>query len=426
MRLLKNTIKTMIDKKIAVAGCGYVGLSLATMLSQKVKVTAYDTDRQKIEKINKRISPIDDREIKEFFATKELNLIGVDNAQEAFGEADYCIIAVPTNYDPETNVLDVSVVEDTIRKIRDINEKALVIIKSTVPIGFTKGYRDKTGDERILFSPEFLRESKALYDNLYPSRIIAGIDSVDPEILEKTREFLSLISSCVLKKDVPILIMGSAEAESVKLFSNTYLALRVAFFNELDTFADMNGMDTSRIIEGVCADPRIGDHYNNPSFGFGGYCLPKDTKQLSANYSDIPADLIHAVVKSNKTRKEYIADAIYKKALSLVLESEKNDRIKDGNREVVIGIYKLIMKSGSDNFRESSIIGVIDRLVSLGANVIIHEPLLGEESEFHGCDVINDFGLFEKKSSLIVTNRYDSKLDYIKEKVFTRDVYKRD
>ena len=418
--------------KIAIAGCGYVGLSLGTMLSQKVKVTAYDTNAHKTEMINNRVSPIEDKEIKEFFASKELDLTAVDNAEYAFGEADYCIIAVPTNYDTETNVLDVSIVENSIRQIRELNDKALIVIKSTVPIGFTKEYIDKTGDEQIVFSPEFLRESKALYDNLYPSRIIAGVDSCNPEILEKTKAFVDLISSCSLKGEVPVMIMGSTEAESVKLFSNTYLALRVAFFNELDTFAEMSGMDTFHIIEGVCTDSRIGNHYNNPSFGYGGYCLPKDTKQLAANYSDVPSDLIQAIVESNRTRKDYIAKEIRRRVLSSEGLSERNFDEESGNykktdgQDVVIGIYKLIMKSGSDNYRQSSILGVVNRLVISGLKVVIYEPLLGGMKRFHGCEVLDDFESFAEKCDLVVTNRYDMKLDTIKEKIFTRDLYKRD
>ena len=418
--------------KIAIAGCGYVGLSLGTMLSQKVKVTAYDTNAHKTEMINNRVSPIEDKEIKEFFASKELDLTAVDNAEYAFGEADYCIIAVPTNYDTETNVMDVSIVENSIRQIRELNDKALIVIKSTVPIGFTKEYIDKTGDEQIVFSPEFLRESKALYDNLYPSRIIAGVDSCNPEILEKTKAFVDLISSCSLKGEVPVMIMGSTEAESVKLFSNTYLALRVAFFNELDTFAEMSGMDTFHIIEGVCTDSRIGNHYNNPSFGYGGYCLPKDTKQLAANYSDVPSDLIQAIVESNRTRKDYIAKEIRRRVLSSEGLSERNFDEESGNykktdgQDVVIGIYKLIMKSGSDNYRQSSILGVVNRLVISGLKVVIYEPLLGGMKRFHGCEVLDDFESFAEKCDLVVTNRYDMKLDTIKEKIFTRDLYKRD
>ena len=418
--------------KIAIAGCGYVGLSLGTMLSQNVKVTAYDTNAQKTEMINNRVSPIEDKEINEFFASKELDLTAVNDAEKAFSEADICIIAVPTNYDPETNVLDVSIVEDSIRQIREVNDKALIVIKSTVPIGFTKGYIDKTGDDGIVFSPEFLRESKALYDNLYPSRIIAGVDSRNPDILEKTKAFVDLIRSCSLKEDVPVLIMGSTEAESVKLFSNTYLALRVSFFNELDTFAALSGMDTSNIIEGVCADPRIGDHYNNPSFGYGGYCLPKDTKQLAANFSEIPADLIQAIVESNRTRKDYIAKEIRRRALSAAglgagdLDEESGKYKKTDGQDVVIGIYKLIMKSGSDNYRQSSVLGVINRLVISGLTVIIYEPLLKGMRGFHGCEVVDDFDTFAEKSDVVVTNRYDGKLESIKEKVFTRDIYKRD
>ena len=418
--------------KIAIAGCGYVGLSLGTMLSQKVKVTAYDTNAHKTEMINNRVSPIEDKEIKEFFASKELDLTAVDNAEYAFGEADYCIIAVPTNYDTETNVMDVSIVENSIRQIRELNDKALIVIKSTVPIGFTKEYIDKTGDEQIVFSPEFLRESKALYDNLYPSRIIAGVDSCNPEILEKTKAFVDLISSCSLKGEVPVMIMGSTEAESVKLFSNTYLALRVAFFNELDTFAEMSGMDTFHIIEGVCTDSRIGNHYNNPSFGYGGYCLPTDTTQLAANYSDVPSDLIQAIVESNRTRKDYIAKEIRRRVLSSEGLSERNFDEESGNykktdgQDVVIGIYKLIMKSGSDNYRQSSILGVVNRLVISGLKVVIYEPLLGGMKRFHGCEVLDDFESFAEKCDLVVTNRYDMKLDTIKEKIFTRDLYKRD
>lgn len=399
--------------KIAVAGCGYVGFSLAVLLAQRVNICCYDIDRQKVDMINSKASPIKDKEVTDYLKNKTLNLTATTDPQEAYLNADFIIVAVPTNYDSESNILDVSVVEETISKIRDINDNAVIIIKSTVPIGFTREYVKKTGDERIFFCPEFLRESKALFDNLYPSRIIAGADSKDAGISQKVHEFIDLLKNCALKEDVPVLIMGSTEAESVKLFSNTYLALRVAFFNELDTFAGMNGLDAAQIIEGVCADPRIGGHYNNPSFGYGGYCLPKDTKQLLSNYTDVPEKLIHAVVESNSTRKDYIAQEICRKAEAF-------------GKDAVIGIYKLIMKSDSDNFRESSIIGVIERLKASGLKVVIYEPLLNEAISFLGCDVVNDFDEFANASDIVVANRFGKPLYDIKDKVFTRDIFKRD
>ena len=418
------------DAKIAVAGCGYVGLSLAVLLSQKNDVTAYDIDPVKVEMIGRGISPIEDKEISEFLSTKELHLKATSNPAEAFTGADFVIVAVPTDFNRDTLFMDVSIVENSISQIREYNTEAVIIIKSTVPIGFTKGYVEKSGDERIIFSPEFLRESKALYDNIYPSRIIVGTGSDTEFMAEKAREFGELVRASALKEDVPVIIMGSTEAESVKLFSNTYLALRVAFFNELDTFAYMNGLDASQIIEGVCGDPRIGDHYNNPSFGYGGYCLPKDTKQLAANYTDIPSDLIKAVVKSNRTRKDHIAKEICKNALSVAgevhFDEESGTVKKSDGREIVIGIYKLVMKSGSDNYRQSSVLGVINRLVISGMRVVIYEPLLKDMKRFHGCEVVDDFNIFIEQSDLVVTNRYDDRLDCIKEKVFTRDIYKRD
>ena len=411
------------DAKIAVAGCGYVGLSLAVLLSQKNDVTAYDIDPVKVEMIGRGISPIEDKEISEFLSTKELHLKATSNPAEAFAEADYIIVAVPTDFNSDTLFMDVSIVEDCISQIREYNKEAVIVIKSTVPIGFTEDTVEKTGDERIIFSPEFLRESKALYDNLYPSRIIVGVGSDTEYMNDKAREFAELVRASALKEDVPVIIMGSREAESVKLFSNTYLALRVAFFNELDTFAYMNGLDASQIIEGVCGDPRIGDHYNNPSFGYGGYCLPKDTKQLQANYTDIPEDLIQAVVESNRTRKDFIAKEIRKKVLSIA-------GLSRGHIDEASGTYKKgdgsEMKSGSDNYRQSSIIGVINRLIISGLKVIIYEPLLENMPEFRRCEVVTDFEEFAKQSDLVVANRYDERLASLKEKVFTRDIYKRD
>ena len=418
--------------KIAVAGCGYVGLSLAVLLSQKNDVTAYDIDPVKADMISRRISPIEDKEISEFLSGRELRLKATTDPAEAFTGSDFVIVAVPTDFNRDTLFMDVSIVENSISQIREYNKDAVIVIKSTVPIGFTKGYIEKSGDERIIFSPEFLRESKALYDNLYPSRIIVGTGAGSGYVNEKAREFGALVRASALKEDVPVIIMGSTEAESVKLFSNTYLALRVAFFNELDTFADMNGLEASQIIEGVCGDPRIGDHYNNPSFGYGGYCLPKDTKQLAANYTDIPSDLIQAVVESNRTRKDHIANEIRKKALAAVgLERGRIDEAsgtykKADGQEVVVGIYKLIMKSGSDNYRQSSVLGVINRLIISGLKVIIYEPLLNGMTEFHRCEVVEDFEEFADRCDLVVTNRYDGRLDSVKDKVFTRDIYKRD
>lgn len=418
--------------KIAVAGCGYVGLSLAVLLSRKNEVRAYDIDPDKVELIKNGESPIEDKEISEFLNERDLHLKATTDPAEAFAGSDYIIVAVPTDFNSDTLFMDVSIVEDCISQIREYNKEAVIVIKSTVPIGFTEDIVEKTGDERIIFSPEFLRESKALYDNLYPSRIIVGTGCNTEFMNDKARKFAELVRDSALKEDVPVIIMGSTEAESVKLFSNTYLALRVAFFNELDTFAYMNGLDASQIIEGVCGDPRIGDHYNNPSFGYGGYCLPKDTKQLEANYTNIPANLIHAVVDSNRTRKDHIANEIRKKALAAAgLERGRMDEAggtykKADGQEVVVGVYKLIMKSGSDNYRQSSIIGVINRLIISGLKVIIYEPLLKDMREFHRCEVVTDFDDFAKRSDLVVTNRYDDMLDSVKDKVFTRDIYKRD
>ena len=418
--------------KIAVAGCGYVGLSLAVLLSRKNEVRAYDIDPDKVELIKNGESPIEDKEISEFLNERDLHLKATTDPAEAFAGSDYIIVAVPTDFNSDTLFMDVSIVEDCISQIRENNKEAVIVIKSTVPIGFTEDIVEKTGDERIIFSPEFLRESKALYDNLYPSRIIVGTCGENEYVSEKAREFGELVRDSALKEDVPVIIMGSTEAESVKLFSNTYLAMRVAFFNELDTFAEMNNMNTSHIIEGVCADPRIGDYYNNPSFGYGGYCLPKDTKQLLANYANIPANLIQSIVESNRTRKDFIAKEIVQNALYLTgckagdLDEESGRYKKYDGRKVVIGIYKLIMKSGSDNYRQSSILGVIKRLMISGMEVIVYEPILKGMKKFYGCEVVDDFGTFAEKCDIVVTNRYDTKLDVIKEKVFTRDIYKRD
>ena len=418
--------------KIAVAGCGYVGLSQAVLLSRKNEVMAYDIDPDKVELIKNGESPIEDKEISEFLNERDLHLKATTDPAEAFAGSDYIIVAVPTDFNSDTLFMDVSIVEDCISQIREYNKEAVIVIKSTVPIGFTEDIVEKTGDERIIFSPEFLRESKALYDNLYPSRIIVGVGSDTEYMNDKAREFAGLVRASALKEDVPVIIMGSTEAESVKLFSNTYLALRVAFFNELDTFAYMNRLDASQIIEGICGDPRIGDHYNNPSFGYGGYCLPKDTKQLQANYTDIPENLIQAVVESNRTRKDFIAKEIRKKVLSIaglsrghIDEASGTYKKADGS-EIVVGIYRLIMKSGSDNYRQSSIIGVINRLIISGLKVIIYEPLLENMQEFRRCEVVTDFEEFAKQSDLVVANRYDERLASLKEKVFTRDIYKRD